>query len=92
MSTSVSTVERVVRLTVPQAQRLASLAQAKQLSEDQVVSKALDILFSLTDVLNSQAEGQGWSILSEASLARIWDNELDAAYDNWQDLYGIPTR
>ncbi len=44
---------------------------------------ALDILFSLTDLLDSQVERQGWSFLSEDSLQRVWDNAEDAVYDNW---------
>jgi len=28
--------------------------------------------------------------LSEASFARDWDNEKDAAYDDWKNLYGVP--
>jgi hypothetical protein len=34
----------------------------------------------------------GWSLLSEASLQRIWDNEADAIYDNWRELYDVPAR
>lgn len=33
-----------------------------------------------------------WSRLSEASLARVWNNAADAAYDNWRELYGLSTR
>jgi len=68
------------------------LAQVKALSEDQLIEKALDILFSLADLLDSQVERQGWSFLSEASLQRVWDNAEDAVYDNWRELYALPTR
>jgi excisionase family DNA binding protein len=34
-------------------------------------------------------EGQAWTKLSEASFAGDWDNEKDAAYDNWRELYGV---
>ncbi len=27
-----------------------------------------------------------------ASLAELWDNEEDAVYDNWKELYGIAER
>ena len=33
-----------------------------------------------------------WTRLSEASFARDWDNEKDAAYDNWRDIYGVRKR
>lgn len=37
-----------------------------------------------------------WMRASEPSFARIWDNEMDAVYDNWRELYpeaeeGTPT-
>ena len=49
-----------------------------KLPADQIVEKALDILFSLTDLLDERAEQQGWSFLSEPALQRVWDNEEDA--------------
>ena len=27
--------------------------------------------------------------ISEASLSRVWENDQDAVYDNWRDLYGV---
>jgi hypothetical protein len=52
------------------------------LSEDQLIEKALDILFNLADLSDSDVERQGWSFLSEDSLQRVWDNAEDAVYDN----------
>ena len=46
----------------------------------------------LTDLLGEHAEQQSWSFLSEAALHRVWDNEEDAVYDNWRELYEIPAR
>ena len=34
-------------------------------------------------------ERSQWSQMSEEALRRVWDNDADAAYDNWQVLYGI---
>jgi len=34
-------------------------------------------------------EGQYWTKLSEANFAIDWDNEKDAVYDNWRELYGV---
>jgi len=57
------------------------MAQVKALSEDQLIEKALDILFSLADLLDTPVERQGWSFLSAASLHRVWDNAENARYD-----------
>ena len=85
-------VEKRFLLSVERAGRLSRLAQIRQIHEDQIVEKALDILFSLTDLLDEDAEGRGWSFLSEAALHRVWDNEEDGVYDNWRELYAVPTR
>ena len=34
-------------------------------------------------------EGAAWTRLSEPSFARDWDNQKDAVYDNWRELYGV---
>ena len=87
-----TTVEKRIWLPTESADRLGRLARSQEISENQLVVKALDILFSLTDLFDERAERQGWSFLSEASLQRVWDNEDDAIYDNWRELYGVPTR
>ncbi|MBO9369476.1 MAG: hypothetical protein J7575_00060 [Chloroflexi bacterium] len=92
MSDMVAVVEKQIRLSVHHADRLSRLARAKAISEDQIVEKALDILFSLTDLLDQQVERGGWSFLSEGSLQRVWDNEEDARYDHWRELYGVSAR
>ena len=92
MSSVPSVVEKHIRLSVERADRLSHLAQAHQIHEDQIIEKALDILFSLTDLLDERAERQGWSFLSEAALQRVWDNEKDAVYDNWRELYEVPAQ
>ena len=33
-----------------------------------------------------------WTLVSELSLRRVWDNGEDAIYDNWRELYGVPAR
>ncbi|MFH1907976.1 MAG: hypothetical protein ABIL11_11465 [Chloroflexota bacterium] len=92
MSDQVAVVEKNIHISADRASYLSRLAQVKALSEDQLIEKALDILFSLADLLDSQVERQGWSFLSEASLQRVWDNAEDAVYDNWRELYALPTR
>jgi hypothetical protein len=92
MSEMLTTVEKRIWLPTESADRLGRLARSQEISENQVVVKALDILFSLAELFDERAERQGWSFLSEASLQRIWDNEEDAIYDNWRELYGVATR
>jgi hypothetical protein len=86
------TIERHIQLSLERARRLSYLAERRGVGENQVVEKALDILFSLSDLFDEAPEQQGWSVLSEGSLQRVWDNDADAAYDNWRDLYGISAR
>jgi len=85
-------VEKQVYISEERADYLSRMAHANSLSEDQIIEKALDILFSLSDLLDARMERRGWSFLSERSLQRIWDNPEDAAYDNWRDIYGVSTR
>lgn len=86
-----ATVEKHFQLSEEHANRLNHLAQIRQIGEDEIVQKALDILFALTDLLNEGTERQGWSFLSDATLQRVWDNEADAVYDHWRALYDVPT-
>ena len=92
MSGTPASVEKCIRLPVKSANRLSHLAQAHRVDEDHVIEKALDILFSLTDLFDASVEQQGWSTLSEASLQRVWNNDQDAVYDNWRESYGVPPR
>ena len=43
----------------------------------------------LDQLLVEKDYSNAWTKLSEASFARDWDNEKDAAYDNWRELYGV---
>lgn len=92
MSTDLSAVAQTVRLPREHAARLRAFARAEQLSEDEVVVKALDILFSLAVEVSPAAARRATSAVSEDSLARVWDNDRDAAYDNWRELYGVSPR
>ena len=92
MSEVPNPVQKHIQLSAECAEHLSRLAQTRAVSEDQIIEKALDILFKLTELFDADAERRGWSFLSQASLQRVWDNEEDAVYDNWKELYGIPTR
>ena len=70
------------------------------------ISLAQDIAstgFEIVDDVISEASEPGatadapfslpWETLaSEPSLRRVWDNDEDAIYDNWRELYGVPAR
>ena len=92
MSSVPAVVEKHIRLSEERANRLNRLAEIHQIHEDQIIERALDILFTLTDLFDESTERQGWSCLSDAALHRVWDNEEDAFYDNWRALYDVPTR
>ena len=82
-------VDKLVHITEERAQRLSSLASASGMTEDALIEKAIDILFDLSRHEN-RAERQDWNVVSAASLQRVWDNDADAVYDNWRELYGVP--
>jgi hypothetical protein len=92
MSSTPTFVEKHIQLSAERADHLNRLAQIHQVDEDQIIEKALDILFTLTDLLSEDTERQGWSFLSDAALQRVWDNKADAAYYNWRSLYNVPAR
>lgn len=85
---STAPVSREFALPRDQVNRLQSLAQARQISESRVVEKALDIFFSLAEVFDQDQDLDRQTLyrLSGPSLLRVWDNDADAAYDNWGEL------
>lgn len=83
-------VTRRIALSVERSERLQRLAQVRLSSEDELVERALDLYFQLTDFFDDRDERTQWQRLSEPSLNRLWDNEQDAAYDDWRTLYGVP--
>lgn len=91
MADTPAIVEKQVNLSASQAERLRLLAQAHQMSEDEVIARALEVFFGLAQVSDDSLEGTDWALLSEESLRRIWDNDQDAVYDNWRELYDVPT-
>ncbi len=90
MNSMPNVVEKHVWLEVAQANHLGHLAQTHRIHEDQIIKKALDIFFSLTDLLDEHSASPSWAFVSQAALQRVWDNEEDAVYDNWRELYGVP--
>jgi hypothetical protein len=92
MSQAATVVEKTIKLSADRIARLDQMARLHGLDEDQIVEKALDILFTVIDLFDEQTEQQGWPLMSEGSLKRIWDNEEDAVYDDWRTLYDVPSR
>jgi hypothetical protein len=92
MSTGAVAIEKRISISPDRWEKLSQFAVGYGLSQDRVIEKALDILFSLTELLDENAERRGWSLLSEDALRRVWDNDADSIYDNWRELYGVPER
>jgi len=65
------------------------MAESRRASENEVIERALDLYFRLVDFFDDDTGHQEWHRLSEAALNNIWDNEQDAAYDDWRTLYGL---
>ena len=82
--------EKQVRLPREYVERLHRLAQDRDTTEDALVERALELLFSLTDTTDEEPQSEEWSELSSATLRRVWDNDVDSVYDNWREIYGVP--
>jgi hypothetical protein len=87
-----STIDKIVHLSAERAERLTRLAHERGVPEDTLVEKALDLLFSLSGESSAEEERRAWHALGMKSLERVWDNDADAVYDNWRNLYGVPER
>jgi hypothetical protein len=90
MSDNAAIVEKTVHLVPHVAEQLKLVARSEHLTEDEIVQKALEIFFSLSSA--GLVDRQAWTRSSEDAFNRVWDNEQDAVYDNWKDIYGTPAR
>ena len=90
MSDGNAIVEKIVYIPAELAERLNQLAQAQHVSENELIRKALDIFFGLSP--DASLERHDWTTSSESAFSKVWDNDDDARYDNWRELYGVPTR
>ena len=75
---------RVARATVYRWARAGNLPLFKLGGRATRVKRA-----DLDRMLVEKASDNTWTRLSETSFAGDWDNEKDAAYDNWRELYGV---
>ena len=65
---TVARVSQKFTLTIDRTERLKRLAEARRISESEVVEKALDVYFDLAGLFEPQEERRGWHRLSERSL------------------------
>lgn len=78
-----------VQLSPAHAERLNHFARVNRISAAEVVERALDILFGITALIADGSDDRAWSSASADALARVWDNDDDAVYDNWRELYDV---
>ena len=93
MATSIatSTSREIIEfaLTADRSRRLRQVADSRETSATAIVEMALDLYFSLYEPVDIETERQEWHRLYESSLQTVWDNDSDAAYDDWKTLYGV---
>lgn len=58
-------------------------------NDSREVDRSLDTRVRPNEETGHELDRQVLYRLSEPSLLRIWDNDLDAAYDSYQALYGL---
>ena len=63
----------------------------QDLPEDQVelVQEFVEFLREKFRTKQIKEEDKGWSELAISSFAKDWENEKDAIYDNWEEIYGV---
>jgi hypothetical protein len=91
MKESPETIQMSVALSPDRVEQLRQFAGVRRVSQDEIIARALDLYFQ-TASDDSGAERAAWSNLSTEPLNRVWDNDEDAIYDNWRELYGVPAR
>ena len=89
MSETASVMEKRIRLTSERADHLRAVAEAQEVSEEEVILRMLDIFLESVETLEGEINRRTWHTLGMAAFERAWDNEEDAIYDNWRELYGF---
>lgn len=59
------------------------------------LEEKIHILMLLEDQVSQikdDDENHIWQAFGMKSLERIWDNDADAVYDNWKNIYDTPKR
>lgn len=73
--------ERTIRRWIGEG-RLAARRYGRQL---RISAGALDDVGEPADV-----SADSWAEMSTDAFGKDWDNDLDAEYDDWRRLYGVP--
>lgn len=89
MSETTVVVEKRIALSPERAARLRAVAQAQGVSEEEVIRRLIDVFLAGMNALDEEADQRNWQVLGMAAFERAWDNEEDAIYDNWRELYGV---
>ncbi len=72
----------------PRIAEVLAVAARLNLTERLLVARLL-----LDSVLTNEIDDESdWQQLSLSAFEKEWDNEEDAIYDNWRELYGVPAR
>lgn len=72
----------------PQIAEVLAIAARLTVTERLLVARLL-----LDSVLTKEIdEEDDWQSLSLSAFEKEWDNDEDAIYDNWRELYGVSTR
>lgn len=85
MAETSATIKKRVELSARCAERLSRLVREHHMSEDMVIESALNVLFSLIEDLDPQAEQRGWFILPDKVLPQSW---RDAANEEVPKIIG----
>jgi len=86
-----SIVEVQVKLTGPEAERLAAIAIREGVSPADLIRRAIEA-FLAQAAANEHADDTDWQALSLSAFEAEWDNPEDAIYDNWRQHYGVGAR
>jgi hypothetical protein len=82
------TTRTAVRTVPPQVAEV--FGGAKKLTTVERLALAKLLLESV--LAGEPGDEANWSAMSLDTFQRDWDNPEDAIYDNWRELYGVPTR
>jgi metal-responsive CopG/Arc/MetJ family transcriptional regulator len=79
-----------VTLNDKDASRLSEMSQQTGKPASDLIAKAIRDF--LAGVATEKEESDSWSAMSLSAFEKEWDNDKDAAYDNWRELYEVKSR
>jgi len=69
------------------ANRLAELSRQTGMKASELIAKAIDQF--LSSEVSEKEESDSWSAMSLSAFEAEWNNDKDAIYDNWRELYEV---